>query len=72
MGVATKLDLKDKIIDYYHLVSDFKDFDWYLKADHDTFTMMPNLKKFVHPLNPDDPMWFGYKLKDPNIKEVIE
>ncbi|CAI5452476.1 unnamed protein product [Caenorhabditis angaria] len=39
------------------------DFDWYLKADDDTFVIVENLQKYLAHLNPDEPHYLGYVLK---------
>jgi len=39
------------------------EFDWYLKADDDTFVFMNNLRKFLKNKNSSVPIDFGYDLK---------
>ncbi|CAB3398017.1 unnamed protein product [Caenorhabditis bovis] len=40
-----------------------KDFEWYMKADDDTYVIVENLKKYLDTLNPDEPHYLGYVLK---------
>ncbi|CAP30629.1 Protein CBG11315 [Caenorhabditis briggsae] len=39
------------------------EFDWYLKADDDTYVIVENLKAFLSTLNPEEPHYLGYVLK---------
>ena len=41
----------------------YHDFDWYLKADDDTFILVDNLKSFLKTKNPSMPITFGYDYK---------
>ena len=38
-------------------------FDWYLKADDDTFIHVENLKEFLSTKDPKSPVTFGYDFK---------
>lgn len=40
------------------------DFDWFLKADDDTFVIVENLKHFLQSKDPDVPIYFGNKFKN--------
>ena len=39
-----------------------KHFDWFVKADDDTYIVMENLKHFLKTSNPNDPHYFGKPL----------
>lgn len=45
------------------------DFDWFLKADDDTFIVVDNLRRFMESHNPRTPVWYGAKLKNPKVKD---
>ena len=53
--------LTDKI---YHTIIDIylkhNDFDWYIKADDDTFLFMDNLRDFLKDKDPSNPVTYGY------------
>ncbi|CAF4429573.1 unnamed protein product, partial [Adineta steineri] len=60
---------------YYHLTQKitlaflfayekyFNDFDWFVKADDDTYLIVENLKAFLSDKNPSEPVTFGYNYK---------
>ena len=46
-----------------HLYNEYNDFDWYLKADEDTFIFIDNLRQFVADKNASLPVTYGYDFK---------
>ncbi|CCD64740.1 N-acetylgalactosaminide beta-1,3-galactosyltransferase [Caenorhabditis elegans] len=49
---------------FHHIYTNISsEFDWYLKADDDTFVIVENLRSFLSTLNPDEPHYLGYVLK---------
>ena len=56
--------LTDKVyVTVKHLYNKYNDYDWYLKADDDTFIFMNNLRKFVSDKNASLPVTYGYDFK---------
>ena len=45
---------------YKHHVTDY---DWFLKADDDTYVIVENLKYFLSSQDPDKPVFFGHHFK---------
>ncbi|KAH8302987.1 hypothetical protein KR044_012869, partial [Drosophila immigrans] len=45
---------------YQHYVEDY---DWFLKADDDTYVIMENLRHFLYPYDPEAPVYFGYRFR---------
>ena len=39
------------------------DFDWFIKADDDTYLVMGNLRRFLGKQDPTEPVTFGYSFK---------
>ena len=39
------------------------DFDWFIKADDDTYLIIENLKMFLSEQNSSEPVTFGYNFK---------
>lgn len=42
-----------------------ENFDWFLKADDDTFVLVENLRSFLSRMDPEAPVWYGARLKNP-------
>lgn len=46
-----------------HVYKTYPDYDWYLKADDDTFIFIDNLRKFLSDKIPSNPVTYGYDFK---------
>ncbi|KAH8279924.1 hypothetical protein KR054_011290 [Drosophila jambulina] len=53
---------------FRHVWENFgQDFDWFLKADDDTYVVMENLQHLLSGFDPDTPVNFGYKMTRYNV-----
>jgi glycoprotein-N-acetylgalactosamine 3-beta-galactosyltransferase len=56
--------LPDKIfLSYKYIYQKYNNYDWYLKADDDTWIFMNNLRKFLSLKNSSRPVTYGYDYK---------
>ena len=69
---SIKLDVEDgrhglwdkvKLAFKYVYENHFDDFDWFLKADDDTFVIVENLKEMLSEYDTNDPIHFGHHYK---------
>lgn len=60
--------LTDKIfLAFVYMYEYYGYFDWYLKADDDTFVFVNNLREFLHDKDPSKPVTYGYDLKSRKV-----
>ena len=61
--------LAEKIfLTYIDLYYGYDEYDWYLKADDDTFIFVDNLKEFLHTKDHTNPVAYGYKISSPGYE----
>eukprot|EP00471_Norrisiella_sphaerica_P000130 CAMPEP_0184483376 /NCGR_PEP_ID=MMETSP0113_2-20130426/5027_1 /TAXON_ID=91329 /ORGANISM="Norrisiella sphaerica, Strain BC52" /LENGTH=687 /DNA_ID=CAMNT_0026863733 /DNA_START=153 /DNA_END=2216 /DNA_ORIENTATION=- len=63
-GIKNGRHIWEKMWRGWKLVADKYRFeaDWFVKADLDTYIAVENMRAFLHPLNPDEPYYFGHSL----------
>jgi len=57
------LTQKTTLAFHYVYENFFNDFDWFVKADDDTYLFVENLKLFLKEQNTSEPITFGYNFK---------
>lgn len=58
---ASSYGLTEKVhLALMHIYSKYPNYDWYLKADDDTFIFVDNLRKFLIDKDPRNPVTYGY------------
>ena len=56
--------LTDKMyLTFMDLNERYNNYDWYIKADHDTFVFVDNLRNFMASKSSENPLIYGYNLK---------
>jgi glycoprotein-N-acetylgalactosamine 3-beta-galactosyltransferase len=48
---------------YKHIYNHYNDYDWYIKADDNTFVLVDNLRSFLKTKNPGDLLSYGYNYR---------
>ncbi|KAL6743720.1 hypothetical protein Aduo_016728 [Ancylostoma duodenale] len=52
------------LLSFYYAFSEISDkFDWYYKADDDTYVVMEHMYEYLATLDPNEPYYLGYTLK---------
>lgn len=66
IGAESREKLWHKIVKMFSLVYaeyGLYDFDWFMKADDDTYVIVENLRLFLGDYSPEEPTYFGHKFK---------
>jgi hypothetical protein len=58
-----RLTLKTTLAFHYVYEHFYNDYDWFVKADDDTYLFIENLKLFLQEKNSSEPITFGYNFK---------
>lgn len=59
----TNLTEKSREVLQYLYLNELENFDWFLKADDDTYVIMENLRYFLDGLDASKPAYLGYQLE---------
>ncbi|XP_052761568.1 glycoprotein-N-acetylgalactosamine 3-beta-galactosyltransferase 1-like [Mya arenaria] len=54
---------KSREVLQYLYIQEMENFDWFLKADDDTYVIMENMRFLLHGLDPDKPAYMGFQLE---------
>ena len=63
---------KAKLASKYVYENHFDDFDWFMKADDDTFVIIENLKEMLSHYDTNEPIHFGHYYKHFGVSSLIE
>jgi len=63
VGGYDHLTLKSTLAFLFAYENYLNDFDWFIKADDDTYLIIENLKAFLSEQNSSEPVTFGYNFK---------
>ncbi|VDL74541.1 unnamed protein product [Nippostrongylus brasiliensis] len=58
-----KLFWKTRLALYYVYTNISSEYDWYYKADDDTYVVMENLRSYLATFDPNEPHYIGFRLK---------
>jgi len=65
------LTLKSTLAFLFAYENYLNDFDWFIKADDDTYLIIENLKAFLSEQNSSEPVTFGYNFKVISVYWII-
>ena len=65
------LTLKTTLAFHYVYENFINDFDWFFKADDDTYLFVDHLKSFLKEQNTSLPISFGYNYKVGTLKDIV-
>ena len=47
----------------------FKEYDWFLKADDDTYVIVENMRYFLNTQSTDEPVYFGHNFRTSGVRQ---